>query len=83
MQQIVFFIIEMLVAVAIFAIDRKRIRDYILLSLFTLVCAYILETGSTFLGFGIIITMPQIPIISLYTWLAYIPYISICYFLGK
>lgn len=83
MQQIIFLMIEVAVAVVIIALDRKRLRDYILLGLFTLACAYVLETACAFLGFWQYYAEPQIPIISLYTWLAYVPYISFCYFIGN
>jgi hypothetical protein len=83
MEHYVFFIINILLFFIILIIDRHNVRKYIYLSIITLVFAYIFETLTTYLGFWHYTSIPKIPLISLYTWLLYVPYISICYFIGR
>ncbi len=83
MQQFVLFAVITLLAMAVWIIDRRKIRDYLLLSFFTLLLAYVFETLSTFAGFWHYYAGPMIPLVSIYTWLMYAPYLSICYFIGN
>jgi len=65
-------------------IDRKMIRKYILLGIFTIICATIYESITTYLGFWFHYSQPQIlGGASIWTLLGYFPYISYSYFLGN
>lgn len=79
----IFFIINIIIVFIILIIDKKNIKKYIFLSLLGLIFAFIFETATTNLGFWYYYSEPKIPIISLYTWLLYIPYLSFCYFIGN
>jgi hypothetical protein len=83
MQQVVFFAINVIVFAAVCAVDRKYLKDYLFLCLFTLAIAFVFETACTFLGFWSYNSLPKIPLISLYVWLLYAPYISFCYFVAN
>lgn len=83
MEHYTFFIINFLLFTILMFIDRKRIKDYLWLICIGLVFAYIFESVTTYLGFWIYYSEPKIPLISLYTWLLYAPYLSFCYFIGQ
>jgi len=83
MDHYVFFILNMIIFAAILIIDKKNYKDYIWLSAIGLVFAYVFETSTTYLGFWYYHSVPQIPLVSLYTWLLYVPYLSMCYYIGR
>ena len=64
-------------------VDKKRIKEYAWLIGIGLILAFIFETFTTYLGFWNYYSEPKIPLISLYTWLLYMPYLTLCYFFGK
>jgi ABC-type enterochelin transport system permease subunit len=63
-------------------LDRRRLKDYVLLSALGLAFALIFENVTTFLGFWYYHSEPKILLLSLYSWLLYIPYLGFCYFIG-
>ena len=83
MEHLLFTLIGMMVLAVILFMDKKHIKEYLWLMIIGLIFAYIFETVMTYLGFWTYYSSPKIPIMSLYTWLGYMPYLSICYFLGK
>jgi hypothetical protein len=83
MQQAVFFAINFLILAAVCIVDKRYIRRYFLLCVFTLACAFVFETVCTFMGFWSYYALPKIPLISLSSWLLYAPYISFCYFVAN
>ncbi len=83
MLHIVFFALNIFLALLILATDRKNFRSYLVLGFVGLLLAYVFETVTTYLGFWYYHSEPRIPLVSLYTWLMYFPYLSFCYFIGK
>jgi len=83
LSHLTFFLLNLAVAFVVFYIDRKRIKSYVLLIAFGLVAAFIFETATTAAGFWQYHSQPKIFLISLYSWLLYIPYLSFCYFIGN
>jgi|GEM_PF-1799339 len=82
MEPYIFFIISMAILATVLIIDRKRIKKHLWVISIGLILAFIFETGTTYLGFWIYHASPKIIIISLYSWLEYMPYLSLCYFAG-
>lgn len=83
MEHFYFLAVNFLVFFIILFVDRRRVKNYIILGAFTLVLAFIFENFTTYLGFWYYHSQPKLLLVSLYTWLLYIPYISFCYFVGK
>ena len=77
-----FTLINFAILLVVLLIDRKNIKNYVFLGIFGLAAAFVFETATTALGFWYYHSEPKIPIISLYTWLLYVPYVSFCYFVG-
>jgi len=63
--------------------DKKHIRKCALLFAVGLVCAFIFENLTTFLGFWYYHSEPKALLISFYTWILYVPYLGFCYFVGN
>jgi hypothetical protein len=82
MEHYLFVIINFLILGVILYIDRHRLKEYLGLFALGLLCAYIFETVTTLLGFWQYHSSPKIPIISMFTWVLYVPYLGFCYFLG-
>ncbi|MBI3036975.1 hypothetical protein HYY73_04480 [Candidatus Woesearchaeota archaeon] len=78
-----FFLLNLALTAAVVVIDRRRIRDYFFLWLLGLAAAFVFETATTALGFWNYHSEPKVFLISLYTWLLYVPYLSFCYFVGN
>jgi hypothetical protein len=83
MEHVHFFIFNLAVTAAIWYIDRKRIREYVVLSCITLFLAAIFENVTTFWGFWNYHSEPKFILISVYSWLMYVSYISYCYFFAN
>lgn len=83
MEHIHFFIFNLAVTAVIWYIDRKRIKEYAVLSCITLFLAAIFENATTFLGFWSYHSEPKFILISVYPWLMYVSYISYCYFFAN
>ena len=78
-----FFIFNIFVFLLLFLYDKKNRNDYMILGFTGLVLSYIFETVTTYLGFWYYYSEPKIPLLSIYTWLLYLPYLSFCYFAGN
>jgi hypothetical protein len=83
MEHIYFLLFNFIIFLVVVWFDRRIIRDYALLCFFGLVAALIFENITTYLGFWYYHSEPKIILISLYTWLLYMPYLGFCYFLGR
>lgn len=83
MEHVYFFLLNFALFFAILLIDRKKWKTYALLSLFTLVAAFIFENFTVFIGLWYYHSEPKVLFLSLYTWLLYVPYINFCYFLSN
>jgi hypothetical protein len=83
MEHILFLIITFALFSLVLWADRGRKKDYAVLSAVGLATAIVFENLTTFLGFWVYHSEPKIMLISLYTWLLYIPYLGFCYFIGK
>ncbi len=83
MEHAVFVLLNFGILLSLLIADRGRAREYVLLGAFGLMCAFIFETVTTALGFWHHVSVPQIPLVSLYTWLLYAPYLSFSYFVGN
>ena len=64
-------------------LDRKRIRDYILLGILGMLLDIIFEQIPIRAGFWIYNSEPKILGFSFYMWILYVPYLAACYFLGN
>lgn len=82
MSHLLFLALNTIALIIILLIDRKNLKSYLLLSIIGLIVAFVFETVMTFYGFWQYHAEPKIPLISLYTWLMYIHYLSYCYFIG-
>jgi hypothetical protein len=82
MQHYLFFLLATIPLLAVLLLDRKRFRIYALLAGFILVLAFLFETICSLLGFWQYFSLPQMPIVSLYTWLLYAHYGIFCYCIG-
>jgi len=80
MEHIAFLALNYAVLFAMVLVDRKRARDYALLGAFTLAAAFVFENATTYMGFWHYHSEPKALLISFYSWLLYVPYISFCYF---
>jgi hypothetical protein len=83
MEHLVFFLLNLGVLAIILIIDKANIKKYVLLLSIGLVLAFIFETVTIYLGFWHYHSQPNVPLISLYTWLLYAPYLSYCYYIGN
>ena len=82
-SHVVLLAFGLLATLLLFIADRKNIRKYVLLNAIGLVLAYMFETATTYLGFWYYVSEPKIPLVSLYAWLFYVPYLSFCYYIGN
>ena len=64
-------------------LDRKRIRDYILLGLLGMLLDIIFEQIPIRAGFWIYNSEPKILGLSFYMLILYVPFLAACYFLGN
>lgn len=78
-----FALFNFAVLLVVLLVDKKNIKNYVLLGIFGLAAAFVFETATTALGFWYYHSEPKVFVISLYTWLLYIPYLSFCYFIGS
>lgn len=78
-----FTLINFAILIVVLFAERKNLKDYVFLGILGLVAAFVFETATTALGFWHYHSEPKIFIISIYTWLLYIPYLSFCYFIGN
>ena len=82
LQHSLFTLMNFVILLVVLLIDRKNFKNYVFLGIFGLAAAFIFETATTALGFWYYHSLPKIGIISFYTWLLYVPYLSFCYFIG-
>ena len=83
MEHVYFLLANFAILAAVVWFDRKHLRDYIILSAVGLAAAFVFENFTTYFGFWIYHSEPKILLISLYTWLLYVPYLGFCYFVGR
>ena len=83
MEHLYFVLFNFMVLAIVLWHDRQRLRDYALLSILALIAAFIFENFTTYIGLWIYHSEPKIGLMSLYTWILYVPYISFCYFVGN
>jgi hypothetical protein len=82
MEHLYFALFNFIILGFVLWFDRRRLKDYAFLSIIGLIAALMFENVTTYFGFWIYYSEPKIGLMSLYTWLLYIPYISFCYFAG-
>lgn len=83
MEHTYFLILNFAAFFLVVFLDSKKWKDYLILGIFTLVLAFIFENATAYLGFWYYNSEPMLLLISLYTWLLYVPYISFCYFVSN
>jgi len=83
MLHAIFTMINFIALFCVLFIDRARARFYAVLFAAGLPAAFVFENVTTFLGFWVYHSEPKVLLISLYTWLLYMPYLGFCYFLGR
>lgn len=83
MEHLYFTLFSFVVLGFVLWLDRQRLRDYALLSALGLIAALMFENVTTYLGFWIYHSEPKIVLVSLYTWLLYMPYLSFTYCIGN
>ncbi len=82
MEHLYFTLFNFAVFGIVLWLDRRRARDYALLSAVGLAAAFIFENATTVLGFWQYHSGPYVPYVSVFTWLLYVPYLGFCYFIG-
>jgi FlaA1/EpsC-like NDP-sugar epimerase len=83
MEHVNFFFLNFAVFLIIVLLDRKKYKDYLMLSSIALVLSFIFENFTIYIGLWYYYSEPKLMFFSLYTWLLYIPYISFCYFISN
>ena len=83
MWQLAYLAFHYVVLAVLIVSDRKDAKNYLLLGLFGLACAFVFENITAYLGFWQYHDVPVLPLISVYNWLLYVPYLGFCYFIGK
>ncbi len=82
MEHLYFTLFNFVILGFVLWFDRRRLKDYALLSILGLAAALIFENFTAFLGFWYYSSEPKILLISLYTWLLYVPFLSFCCFIA-
>ena len=82
MEHLYFMLFNFVILGFVLWFDRRRLKDYFLLSILGLAAALVFENFTTLLGFWYYSSEPKILLVSLYAWLLYVPYLCFCYFLG-
>lgn len=83
MEHSLFLILNLALSIGLIWYDRINVRGYVALIVVGLIAAFIFENMTISMGFWSYHSEPKLLLISLYTWLLYIPYLSFCYFLGN
>jgi len=80
MDHLVFLIINFFIFFIILYLDKKNVRNYLYIAGIGLILAFIFENVTIASGFWLYHSEPKILLVSLYTWLLYVPYLGFCYF---
>ncbi|MBI2580658.1 hypothetical protein HYV85_02520 [Candidatus Woesearchaeota archaeon] len=83
MPHFLFTLLNFALLLVILLIDRKHLKDYLFIGVLGLVLDLIFEQIPVRAGFWVYNSEPIIFGISFYVWILYLPYLSICYFLGN
>jgi len=83
MEHAYFFLFNFIIFLVIILLDRKKYKDYIFLGLLALLFDAVFEIFPIATGMWYYHSEPKVLGMSLYTWLLYIPYLSICYFVSN
>ena len=83
MESIVFVYINFFILALILFLERKEIKNYILLGIMGLIMGLIFEEFTTYFGMWYYHTEPKLWLVSIYSWILYFPYLSFCYFASK
>ena len=83
MEHIFFVIFNFLILAIILTIDKKNIKNYLFLGLFAMLLDTFFEQVPIHAGFWFYFSDPKFLGFSLYMWILYIPYLSMCYFIGN
>lgn len=83
MKHYVFVLFNFLITGTIFLIDKKNIKDYISLGLIAMLADLFFEQIPILAGFWSYNSSPKILGFSFYMWILYLPYLTICYFVGN
>jgi len=83
MEHFYFFLLNFFIFLIIVLVDKKKWKDYILLGLLALLFDAIFEIIPIATGIWVYNSQPKIFGMSLYTWLLYVPYLSMCYFISN
>lgn len=83
MEHLFFLVFNFVLFLAILYLDKERFRDYVYLAVLGLILSFVLENLTTFAGLWQYHSEPKILLISLYTWLLYVPYLGFCYFISN